>query len=89
MRKKRGLYDAYQFPGFHPEVKSKGIFGDPVAQVVVLKRRQKKQNADNAEQFIRHTTITRHEGYGTYPVEAFVFISKWKSDEYRVGCVER
>jgi len=89
MLKKRGLYDAYQFPGFYPEVKGKGIFGDPVAHVVVLKRRQKKRNADSAEQSIRHTTITRHEGYGTYPVEAFVFISKWKCGECCVGCVAR
>ena len=89
MRKKRGLYDAYRFPGYRPEVKGKGIFGDPIAQVVVLKRRQKKQHVDNAAQSIGHTTIAGHEGYGTFPVEAFVFISRWKFDEYNVGRVER
>lgn len=89
MQNKRGLYDAYRFPGFRPEIKCKGIFGDPVAKVVVLKRRQKKRHVDNATQFIGHSTTTRHEGYGIFHVEGFVFTSKWKFDEYSVGSVER
>jgi len=89
MQKKRGLYDAYRVPEFYPSERGKGIFGDPAAQVVVLKRRQKKRHVDNATQFIWHITTTRHGGYGIFLVEVFVFISKWKFGEYSVGSVER
>jgi hypothetical protein len=41
IRKKHKLYDAYQFPGFQPDVKIVGIFGNPKARFIILKRRQK------------------------------------------------
>lgn len=31
MRKNKWLWDAYQFPGFRPEPKASGVFGDPHA----------------------------------------------------------
>lgn len=34
--------DEYQFPGFRPKATVKGIFGDPMARVIQLNRRQKK-----------------------------------------------
>ncbi len=42
MQKKSGRCDAYRFPGFRPDVRSKGIFADPVAQVVIVKTASKK-----------------------------------------------
>src|SRR3989338_9222550 len=41
MRKKRRLLDEYQFPGFRPKAGIQGIFGDPKARVIRLKRTQK------------------------------------------------
>ncbi|MBF8277140.1 MAG: hypothetical protein HW390_2213 [Candidatus Brocadiaceae bacterium] len=41
MRKKRRLLDEYRFPGFSPRAEIKGIFGDPKARLVILKRVQK------------------------------------------------
>lgn len=37
------LPDAYRFPGFHPEAVVRGIFGDPKARIVSLRRRRKKR----------------------------------------------
>jgi len=39
----RQLRDAYRFPGFVPAATVRGVFGDPLARVVTLRRRQKKQ----------------------------------------------
>jgi hypothetical protein len=44
MRKRR-LWDAYALPGFRPEGTVRGIFGDPKARIVRLKRRSKKSAA--------------------------------------------
>ncbi len=36
MPKKQKLLDEYQFPGFRPKSKIKGIFGDPYARIIQL-----------------------------------------------------
>jgi hypothetical protein len=41
MNRKRRLSDAYRFPGFTPFQIVKGIFGDPKARIIILKRRKK------------------------------------------------
>jgi hypothetical protein len=43
MRKHKRLWDLYRFPGFSPEHTLSGIFGDPRARVIALKRRGKKR----------------------------------------------
>jgi hypothetical protein len=43
--KRRQLRDAYRFRGFVPSAAVRGIFGDPKARVVSLRRRRKKQPA--------------------------------------------
>src|SRR5437773_11589351 len=42
-KRNRRLWDAYCFPGFRPEPAVRGVFGDPKARVIRLKRRSKKQ----------------------------------------------
>src|SRR4030067_1001213 len=42
---KRLLSDTYAFPGFRPEPMVRGVFGDPKARVIALKRRSKKRPA--------------------------------------------
>jgi hypothetical protein len=44
-QRRRRLWDAYRFPGFRPEQTVRGIFGDPKARVITLKRRSKKRLA--------------------------------------------
>jgi len=77
MRKKRRLLDEYQFPGFHPKAGIQGVFGDPKARVIHLKRTQKKQYVGVAAQFIGVTTTRRRVAYGTYPAGMRESIWKW------------
>jgi hypothetical protein len=48
MNKRKRLSSAYQFPGFIPEENIRGVFGDPQAMVIRLKRIEKKRYAQNA-----------------------------------------
>jgi transposase len=41
MRKYRRLWDTYRFPGFRPSSTVRGIFGDPKARTLGLRRRGK------------------------------------------------
>ena len=45
----RRLLDVYQFPGFRPKAKIKGVLGDPKGRVIQLERRQK-----NGVRALRH-----------------------------------
>jgi len=88
MGRKRRLLDEYQFPGFRPNATIKGVFGDPKARVIHLKRTQKKRYVDVATRCIGVITIRRYDGYGTYPVEIPGFIWKWRFGEYNAKGVE-
>jgi hypothetical protein len=48
MRIPRRLADAYRFPGFRPETLVRGLFGDPKARLVALRRRRKKRPVGHA-----------------------------------------
>jgi len=85
MGKKRKLLDEYRFPGFRPRAEIKGIFGDPKARVIQLKRTQKKQYAGIVAQFIGVITTRQCVRFGIYRVGARGFIWKWKSEESCVG----
>ena len=61
MRKHKRLTDAYRFPGWTPLQTVKGVFGDPRARVVQLKRRQKKQSVQSADSRRGAFTTTRCE----------------------------
>jgi Helix-turn-helix domain of transposase family ISL3 len=50
-KRSRRLWDTYLFPGFRPEQTVRGIFGDPKARVITLKRRSKKRLVDVAVAF--------------------------------------
>ena len=43
--KRKGLLDAYRFPGCRPQARLRGVFGDPKARVITLTRRSKKRFA--------------------------------------------
>jgi len=45
MAKIKKLMDVYRFPGFVPEGRVHGIFGDPKAIVIPLQRLRKKRSA--------------------------------------------
>ena len=49
--KRKGLLDAYRFPGCRPQARLRGVFGDPKARVITLTRRSKKRFAVCAPPF--------------------------------------
>jgi hypothetical protein len=51
------LPDLYRFPGFLPQARLRGIFGDPRAVVITLRRRRKKRFAAPAAKPLGPTTI--------------------------------
>jgi hypothetical protein len=78
MDKNRKLLDEYRFPGYRPMAKIKGIFGDPKARVITLRRTEKKQYAVVAEQHIEAITTRRGDAYGIFHAEISGYIWKWK-----------
>ena len=48
MGKLKRLQDIYRFPHFVPRAEVRGIFGDPYAVVITLRRRQKKRDVECA-----------------------------------------
>jgi hypothetical protein len=74
MGKNRRLRDAYRFSGFLPQEKISGIFGDPKAGVIELKRRGKKRFVGPAVMFKVPSTTGKPERFGICPVGICGFI---------------
>ena len=79
MGKIRRLLDVYQFPGFRPKAKLKGVFGDPKARVIRLERRQKKQGAGVAARGIGVTTTASRGVSEILPAGMCGYTWKWQS----------
>lgn len=71
------LHDLYSFPGFVPAGTVRGVFGDPYAVVIRLRRRRKKLPADFAALAIDPSTIKPRERSVTSI--AAVGVSTWSS----------
>src|SRR5216683_989926 len=65
-KRSRRLWDTYWFPGFRPEQTVRGIFGDPKARVITLKRRSKKRLVDVAVAFRWGGTTARSAVYAIF-----------------------
>jgi hypothetical protein len=81
MGKNRKLLDEYRLPGFYPMAKIKGVFGDPKARVITLRRTQKKRYAVVVEWHIKAITTRRRGAYGIYHAEMPEYIWNWKCGE--------
>jgi hypothetical protein len=68
MEKQRRLEDAYRFPGFEPERTVRGLFGDPMARILRLQRRQKKRLVEFAGSGRGPSTIASSGESATFPV---------------------
>ncbi|MFZ2147037.1 MAG: hypothetical protein WAV28_07435 [Sedimentisphaerales bacterium] len=89
MRKTRRLWDAYWFPGFMPEPGVSGIFGDPKALVIKLRRRGKKHFAERADGHTGRFTTARCDGFGICPVGTVASGWMWRSDAFCAGVAGR
>ncbi len=77
MKKRRTLLDEYRFAGCRPLARVRGIFGDPMARVVVLKRLQKKASAESVAPRAGTTTTSGFAVSATCPAQMRESI--WKS----------
>ena len=68
MAKLKRLLDIYRFPGFIPQLKVRGIFGDPLAVVITLRRRRKKRAVASVDKPAAPTTTSGHAASATWPV---------------------
>ena len=78
--KTKRLLDAYQFAGFRPQAKVRGIFGDPKARVITLSRRSKKLHAARVVAYMRDGTTAPHDGCAICPVATRASTWRSKSD---------
>jgi hypothetical protein len=78
MSKTKHLEDAYRFPGFHPLRWVKGIFGDPWARLLTLRRQEKKPSVELAVRFTDPTTITGCGKSATCPAAVSASTWNWK-----------
>jgi len=85
MRKTKRLWDAYRFPGFTPEPEVSGIFGDPKALVIKLRRRGKKRFAEPADGHTGRFTTARCDGFGICRVATVASGWMWRSDAFCAG----
>lgn len=74
MTKSKHLRDVYRFTNFVPESSVTGIFGDPMALVIRLRRRQKKHFAGSAGEAGQRHTIKRSVTFVTSARLIDVFI---------------
>jgi hypothetical protein len=70
--------DEYRFPGFRPRAEIKGIFGDPRARVIRLKRTQKKRSVAGVADPISVITTRRYGGYEIFPAGMSECMWRWR-----------
>jgi len=69
------LPDTYRFPGFHPEAVVRGIFGDPKARIVSLRRRRKKRSVAPAANPLEASAIAKPAASATFLAATHASIS--------------
>ena len=85
MAKFKQLDDLYRFPGFVPQPRIRGIFGDPGAVVITLRRRRKKRFAACAANHLGPTTTNGLGRPGISLVATSVFTSRTLCAGFCVG----
>ena len=86
---KKRLADSYRFAGFVPDTIVRGVFGDPKAVVITLKRREKKLAARCVNEPGRPSTTGKFTGPGIYPQVTGACIWSLNSGASSAGGVRR
>jgi hypothetical protein len=84
MKKHKRLLDAYRFEGFVPLSQVRGVFGDPLARIIPLQRRGKKQSVEDAKRYFGIFTTAKAMWFGTSHAEITGFTWKWRSGGFSV-----
>jgi hypothetical protein len=85
VKETKTLRELFSFPGFYAKQQLQGVFGDPKARIVELKRQKKERYAQDVEKVISGITILKIDGYEISMHWDGVFISALSSDEYGVS----
>src|SRR5262249_59323686 len=88
-KRSRRLWDTYSFSGFRPEQTVRGIFGDPGARIITLKRRSKKRLVVVAVTFRWGGTTARSGACGIFPAATRGYFWKWRCGGARGAGVGR
>jgi hypothetical protein len=88
-KQKRRLWDAYAFPGFRPEGTVRGIFGDPKARIINLKRHSKKRCAVLADALTTVGMIARYDACAIFRARTHTSFSKSKCDVFSAGAAAK
>src|SRR5260370_13704396 len=88
-KRRRRLWDRYLFPGFQPESTVRGVFGDPKARVIKLKRCSKKQHAGAAVASRGAGTTARFAGCAICPAGTHGYIWKRRCGGARAAVAAR
>jgi hypothetical protein len=87
MGKLKRLQDVYKFPGFTPMAEVRGVFGDPWAVVITLRRRQKKRAAGSAGVGVALSMTNGRGAFATSPVATGASTSTFRFDGSTVAGV--
>jgi hypothetical protein len=74
------LRDLYSLPGFTPAASIRGVFGDPYAVIIDLRRRRKKRTAAIAAPAIAPSTIKLLDAFATSIAAADASTSRFSFD---------
>jgi hypothetical protein len=83
--RKRRLWDVYALPGFRPEATLRGVFGDPKARIIKLRRRSKKRGAVVVDAPTTAGTIVRSVASAIYRAATRAYLSNSKCDAFFAG----
>jgi hypothetical protein len=88
VKKARTLRELFSFPGFYSQGQLQGVFGDPKARIVQLKRQKKAQSVQGAARDPGNTTIQEYDRYGIRMRWNGESISNLNNDGYYALVVE-
>jgi len=83
MAKRQRLQDEYRFAGARPLATVRGVFGDPMARIVVLVRRRKKRLVGCVGGGTAASTIGAGGWYAICRAVVPAFTWRWKSAGWR------
>ena len=81
MKETKTLRELFSFPGFYAQRQLQGVFGEPKARRVELKRQKKELSVQDVEKVIAVITIPRSDKYEISMRWGGGFISAMNSGE--------
>jgi hypothetical protein len=88
VKERRTLRELFSFPGFYAQGQLKGVFGDPKARIVELRRQKKGRYVPDVVGAIAAITIANSDKCEILMLWDGAFMSALNNDELSVLAVE-